>query len=164
VIFGRVRDLLGEEIPLEPLDDCTRSEELRLEQIEMQVNDVDDSHARPRAARGIEARSIPHFVSNGRFISRFVSQNLTICVATCALFLCCQGLISRVMCQPTASHSLSHFTSASGFWMLVYSSIATIELRPPPDDVGRQKGCKVRIARHPPRTQKSGKSCVPTVR
>ena len=39
-----------------------------------------------------------------------------------------------------ASHSLNHFTTASGFWMVVYSSIATIELRPPPDDVGRQKG------------------------
>src|SRR6266516_4687417 len=26
--------------------------------------------------------------------------------------------------------------------------MATIALRPPPDDVGRQKGCKVRIARH----------------
>src|SRR6266702_8471940 len=32
--------------------------------------------------------------------------------------------------------------------MVGYSSIATIGLRPPPDDVGRQKGCKVRIARH----------------
>jgi hypothetical protein len=29
-----------------------------------------------------------------------------------------------------------------------YSSIATIGLRPPPDHMGRQKGCKVRIARH----------------
>src|SRR5260370_31370448 len=35
-----------------------------------------------------------------------------------------------------------------------YSSIATIGLRPPPD-VGRQKGCKVRIVRQPPRTPKS---------
>jgi hypothetical protein len=42
VIFGRVRDLLEEEIRLEPLDDCTRIEELPLEQIKMQVNDVDD--------------------------------------------------------------------------------------------------------------------------
>ena len=30
-----------------------------------------------------------------------------------------------------------------------YSSIATIGLRHPPDDVRRQKGCKVRIARYP---------------
>jgi hypothetical protein len=38
-----------------------------------------------------------------------------------------------------------------------YSSIATIGLRPPPDDVGRQKGCKVRIARNPnATTMKSG--------
>src|SRR6266700_4870771 len=48
--------------------------------------------------------------------------------------------------------------------MVGYSSIATIGLRPPPDDVGRQRGCKVRIARNPPRTQKSGKSRVRTVR
>ncbi len=34
--------------------------------------------------------------------------------------------------------------------MVGYSSIATIGLRPPPDDVGRQKGCKVRIARYSP--------------
>jgi hypothetical protein len=58
------------------------------------------------------------------------------------------------------------------YWLLLlgsgcvvgYSSIATIGLRPRPDDVGRQKGCKVRVARHPPRTKKSGKSCVHTVR
>ncbi|MGA2888909.1 MAG: FRG domain-containing protein [Terracidiphilus sp.] len=42
VIFGRERDLLDEKIRLEPLDDCERIEELRLEQIKMQVNDVDD--------------------------------------------------------------------------------------------------------------------------
>src|SRR5260370_17022156 len=33
-----------------------------------------------------------------------------------------------------------------------YSSIATVGLRHPSDDVRRQKGCKVRIARHPPTT------------
>jgi hypothetical protein len=34
-----------------------------------------------------------------------------------------------------------------------YSSMATIGLRPPPDDVGRQKGCKVRIARYTPESK-----------
>jgi hypothetical protein len=42
VIFGRVRDLLDEEIRLEPLDDRTRIEELRLKQIKMRVDDADD--------------------------------------------------------------------------------------------------------------------------
>jgi len=42
VIFGRERDLLDEEIRLEPDDDCKRIEELRLEQIKMHVSDVDD--------------------------------------------------------------------------------------------------------------------------
>jgi len=42
VIFGRVRDLLDEEIRLEPLEDCTRIEEMRLEQIKMRVDDADD--------------------------------------------------------------------------------------------------------------------------
>ena len=51
------------------------------------------------------------FVSNGRFISRFVSQNSTIRVATCALFLCCQELISRVMCQPTVGSYNIHLGS-----------------------------------------------------
>ncbi len=40
--------------------------------------------------------------------------------------------------------------AGGGYWWVVgYSSIATIGIRPPPDDVGRQKGCKVRVARHP---------------
>jgi hypothetical protein len=60
---------------------------------------------------------IPHCVSNGRFISRFVSQNPTICVATCALFLCCQGLISRVMCQPT--RPLTQVESGHAFQRLI---------------------------------------------
>jgi hypothetical protein len=36
------------------------------------------------------------------------------------------------------------------FWVLDGRLLvnSTIGLRPPPDDVGRQKGCKVRIARH----------------
>jgi hypothetical protein len=42
VIFGRVRDLLDEEIRLEPLDDCMRIEELRLEQLKLRVDDADD--------------------------------------------------------------------------------------------------------------------------
>jgi hypothetical protein len=33
--------------------------------------------------------------------------------------------------------------------MVGYSSMATIGLRPPPDDVVGKKGCKVRIARFP---------------
>ena len=50
---------------------------------------------------GSKVIDIPYFASNGRFISRFVSEDPTICVATCALLLCCQGLRSRVMCPPT---------------------------------------------------------------
>jgi len=42
VMFGRVRDLLDEEIRLEPLDDCRGVEELRLEQVMMEIKDVDD--------------------------------------------------------------------------------------------------------------------------
>lgn len=42
VMFGRVRDLLDEEIRLETLDDCKGIEELRLEQITIEVKDVDD--------------------------------------------------------------------------------------------------------------------------
>jgi hypothetical protein len=40
-------------------------------------------------------------------------------------------------------------TSPRSARLVGYSSMATIGLRPPPDDVGRQKGCKVRIARDP---------------
>jgi hypothetical protein len=42
VMFGRVRDLLEEKIRLEPLDDGKGVEEIRLEQITIEVNDVDD--------------------------------------------------------------------------------------------------------------------------
>src|SRR5665213_852717 len=42
VMFGRTLDLLDEEILLEPLNDGAGIEELRLEQIKMNVADVDD--------------------------------------------------------------------------------------------------------------------------
>lgn len=42
VIFGRVRDLLDAEIRLEPLDNGNGIEELRLEQVTIEVADVDD--------------------------------------------------------------------------------------------------------------------------
>jgi hypothetical protein len=44
------------------------------------------------------------------------------------------------------------------------SSIATIGLRPPPDHVGRQKGCKVRIARDPGTTVSGQASGPPSTR
>jgi hypothetical protein len=42
VIFGKAQDLLDEKIRLEQLDDGTGPEELRLEQIKINVTDVDD--------------------------------------------------------------------------------------------------------------------------
>lgn len=42
VIFGKAQDLLDEKIRLEQLGDCTGTEELRVEQIEVNVADVDD--------------------------------------------------------------------------------------------------------------------------
>jgi len=45
------------------------------------------------------------------------------------------------------SGSEGRFRSAAAmFWLIL--SITTIGLRPPPDDVGRQTGCKVRFARN----------------
>src|ERR1700737_2060330 len=52
--------------------------------------------------------------------------------------------------SPRASGSTRFISLWVGRRPMRNSSIATIGLRPPPDDVGRQKGCKVRIARDSP--------------
>ena len=57
VIFGRVLDLLDEEIRLEQLGDCTGTEELRMEYIKMDVKDVDD-FMRDLAQLGVSRRTL----------------------------------------------------------------------------------------------------------
>ena len=57
VIFGRVLDLLDEAIRLEPLDDCQGIEELRLEQIKLKVEDVEDL-MRDLAQLGVSRRTL----------------------------------------------------------------------------------------------------------
>jgi len=57
VIFGRVQDLLDEKIRLEQLDDCAGTEELRFEQIKMNVADVDDL-MRNLAQLGVSRRTL----------------------------------------------------------------------------------------------------------
>lgn len=57
VIFGRVLDLLDEDIRLELLDDGKGIEELRLQQIKMKVEDVDDL-MRDLAQLGVSRRTL----------------------------------------------------------------------------------------------------------
>src|ERR1700736_4148499 len=57
---------------------------------------------------------------------------------------------SLELVERTPSHSLSHFTSASGFWVDGRQPYRYAPERPTTG--------KVRVARNPPRTQKSGKS------
>jgi hypothetical protein len=57
VIFGRVQDLLGEKIRLEQLEGRAGTEELRLEQIKMNVADVDDL-MRTLAQLGVSRRTL----------------------------------------------------------------------------------------------------------
>src|SRR5258708_39477092 len=59
----------------------------------------------------------------------------------------CSQLCSQFALSGQCAHR-GAIGSCSG-WMVGYSSIATIGLRPPPDNVGRQKGCKVWIASDP---------------
>src|SRR6266481_8675210 len=55
-------------------------------------------------------------------------------------------LLICTLSRACPGHPCLHLTN--DYMDVGYSSIATIGLRPPPDDVGRQKGGKVRIARH----------------
>jgi hypothetical protein len=41
IIFGRIRDLVEERVRLQLLQDCSVPEELRIKQIQFEVNDVD---------------------------------------------------------------------------------------------------------------------------
>jgi FRG domain len=69
VIFGKVQDLLDEKIRLEQLEDCRGMEELRLEQITMNVADVDDL-MQDLAQLGISRRTLfPDLAGLADFIS-----------------------------------------------------------------------------------------------
>jgi FRG domain len=57
IIFGRTQDLLDEKIRLEPREDCSGIEELRLAQIKFEVNDV-DALLRDLAQLGISKRTL----------------------------------------------------------------------------------------------------------
>jgi hypothetical protein len=72
------------------------------------------------------------------------TQLLTVTGGTGALLLYHGTLIGIEI----SNQSDGTFTSSGGGTQVGYSSIATIGLRPPPDHVGRRKGCNVRIARH----------------
>jgi hypothetical protein len=69
VIFGKVQDLLDEKIRLEQLETCMGTEELRLEQIKMNVADVDDL-MQDLAQLGISRRTLfPDLAGLADFIS-----------------------------------------------------------------------------------------------
>ncbi len=69
VIFGKVQDLLDEKIRLEQLDDRNGTEELRLEQIKINITDVDDL-LQDLAQLGVSRRTLfPHLTGLADFIS-----------------------------------------------------------------------------------------------
>ncbi len=69
VIFGKVQDLLDEKIRLEQIDDGMGTEELRLEQIKMNVADVDDL-MQDLAQLGVSRRTLfPDLAGLADFIS-----------------------------------------------------------------------------------------------
>ncbi|WP_041839638.1 MULTISPECIES: FRG domain-containing protein [Acidobacterium] len=69
VIFGRAQDLLDEKIRLEQLDDCKGLEELRVEQVRLNVTDV-DGLLRDLAQLGVSRRTLfPDLAGLADFIS-----------------------------------------------------------------------------------------------
>src|ERR1700730_5659095 len=77
-------------------------------------------------------------MSRGLSISIF-TQRIVLRIRTYSLH--------QLICLQIIEENTGVLRLVSG-WVVSHSSIATIGIRPPPDDVGRQKGCKVRIARY----------------